>query len=194
MANATQIQAGGSTYDIKDSAARESIAEIREALEYTTKATDSIVKMQLYLWWEQGSISGGSETPSAIRIRTPYIPVSQYNDVTVFCDTGYLYELQRYDANKTLLGTIAWNNTARHVDLSNCAYLRFLLCATGNPPIVPAEGGHLQVYGYSASYEWKQNVEQNYMHDGGYVTSDTMATVLSDANNAISFPDSKRAA
>ena len=161
------------------------VGELKSATEYIYDALDSINRILMYLWWEQGSFNSGGELVSDTRIRTPYIHVAQYNDVTVYCDSGFLYELDRFDENKTLIETISWNNTSRYIDLTNCAYVRFILCKTGNTPIVPSEGTHLQVYGYTASYEWKQFVESNYIHDGGYVTSNTMSTVLSDANNAV---------
>ena len=149
---------------------------------------DSMDRIPVIPEWEQGSFnsSTGVNTESSTRIRTDFIETTRFHDMIVEVDTGYLYELDRYDSNYTLLETISWNNTPRHINLENTKYLRLILCKSGNTEIIPSEGIHLSLSGFTPLYIWSQEVNSEFIHFGGYVTTATMATTISDANNAVS--------
>lgn len=181
-----RIGADGITYASAGDAVRGQYEELDQFINYLNKYVDSVEQFPANAIWEQGSLNGsGAETESTIRIRTKFINVENFKDLIISIDTGYLYELYRYDASKTFIDSISWNNNARHIDLTGCYYIRILESQSGNPPILPAAGSHIHLVRSAPSYLWKQTVEADYIHNGGYVTSATMATVLNDANAAV---------
>ena len=128
--------------------------------------------------WEQGSFNSGGDTVSSIRIRTKYIDVEKCDAVAITAITsGYLYELDTYDANKTVIDSISWNNSTRNVDMTGVRYIRLILCKSGNTNIVPTEGVNITV-------KFTPAIDTRCVRFGEYVNSTNMSSVLPDADDA----------
>ena len=156
---------------------------LAETVETIKNYYDSTSRIPVIMHWEQGSFNASGNLSSDTRIRTDFIETTRYSDMIVSVDSGYLYELDRYAADYTLLETISWNNNPRHINLENTKYIRFILCNTGGTNIIPSEGIHLNLTANTPLYDWKAKVDSEFIHKTKFIDSTNLSD-LPDANNA----------
>lgn len=128
-----------------------------ERIDVNNYNIDSILALtdgsQQTVSFEQGSISGGNDSTSSIRIRTPLIYIAHLASIKVQALNGYKLEVDIYNADKSYKTYLGWSTQQRILKPGTGTYdgdyLRFILAKSDDSTIVPSDAeGNISVVAY----------------------------------------------